>query len=65
MPERDPLLFIDDIIESIDKIERYTRDLSFETFEKEEIVIDAVIRNFEIIGEAAHNIMKIVKANNF
>lgn len=43
-------------LESISKIEGYTKDLPFEKFSKDRMVIDAVTRNFEIIGEASKNI---------
>jgi uncharacterized protein with HEPN domain len=39
-------------------IENYTRNLSFEEFEKDRKTIDAVIRNFEIIGEASSKLPK-------
>jgi uncharacterized protein with HEPN domain len=48
--------YLDHILEAIARIERYTRGLSFKDFEAAELVQDAVIRNLEIIGEAAHNI---------
>jgi len=35
-------LFVEDILESLDKIERYTKGLTFETFMRSEIVVDAV-----------------------
>ncbi len=50
--ERDYILFVEDIIEAIRKIEKYTKDLEFEEFDKNDMTADAVIRNFEIIGEA-------------
>ncbi|MBU0701930.1 DUF86 domain-containing protein [bacterium] len=56
--KRDYILFVEDIIEMIKKIERYTHGKSFEDFSIDEMAIDAVIRNFEIIGEAANNIPK-------
>ena len=49
-------LYIQDIIESAEKILRYTDELDFDNFVKNNMVYDAVIRNFEIIGEAARNI---------
>ncbi len=42
--------------ESIRKIQDYTGKLSYENFADDNMVIDAVIRNFEIIGEAAGHI---------
>ena len=49
---KNDLLYIDHILESIEKIESYTNDLTKKEFSKNELVQDAVIRNFEIIGEA-------------
>jgi uncharacterized protein with HEPN domain len=47
---------IDDIHESLDKITRYVKDLEYETWKNDEKTFDAVIRNLEIIGEAAQQI---------
>ncbi len=47
--ERDYILFIEDVLESIRKIEKYTKDLKFKEFSQKEMTIDAVIRNFAII----------------
>lgn len=44
------------ILEAIERIERYTEDLDEVAFLQNEMAQDAVIRNFEIIGEASHNI---------
>jgi uncharacterized protein with HEPN domain len=54
-------MYIEDILESIDKIERYINSLTYETFEKNDLVVDAVIRNIEIIGEASKNIPENVR----
>ncbi len=56
MKGRNQKLVIEDILESINKIERYIENLKYKDFEKNELVIDAVIRNLEIIGEASKNI---------
>ena len=56
MSKREPSLLIEDIIESANKILEYTHDLSFEAFTNDSKAIDAVIRNFEIIGEAANRL---------
>ncbi|MEN6351033.1 MAG: DUF86 domain-containing protein [Syntrophomonas sp.] len=53
---RTPRLYISDILESIEKIQRYTKNLTFEEFMKSPMVIDAVARNFEIIGEASSHV---------
>ena len=44
------------IIESIVRIESYTEDLTEVDFLHQQLVQDAVIRNFEVIGEACRNI---------
>lgn len=56
MSKRDTILLLDDMLQSALKIKRYTLDYSFESFSKDEKTIDAVVRNFEIIGEAANRI---------
>ena len=56
MSKRDVTLFLYDILECIEKIERYVLGMSYKDFENDERTIDAVIRNLEIIGEAARNI---------
>jgi uncharacterized protein with HEPN domain len=57
MSKRSPELFIQDMLEAIEKIERYTKSIEDpEDFKGKDIVVDAVLRNLEIIGEAARNI---------
>jgi uncharacterized protein with HEPN domain len=51
-----PELLIEDIIKSAEKILKYTTGVTFEEFEINDLLIDAVIRNFEIIGEAANRL---------
>src|ERR1039457_2905600 len=53
MSNRPADLLLDDIRESIAKIERYTAGLDRTGFEADEKGVDAVVRNLEIIGEAA------------
>lgn len=47
---------IHDILNSISKIESYLEGMTLTQFKKNELVIDAIIRNLEIIGEASKNI---------
>ena len=56
MSERRPHLRVEDIIESGRKILDYTDGFSFEDFMNDGKTVDAVIRNFEIIGEAANRL---------
>jgi uncharacterized protein with HEPN domain len=64
MSKREPELLVEDIIDSAEKILEYTHNLSFEEFTKDGKTIDAVIRNFEIIGEAANRLPEEFKENN-
>jgi len=56
MSKREASLLLQDINDSIKKIKLYTIGMSFEMFQNDDKTIDAVIRNFEIIGEAANRI---------
>jgi len=55
MPHRSWEFRIADILEAIDKIINYTYSMSFDQFCEDSKTIDAVIRNFTIIGEAARH----------
>jgi len=59
---RDPLLYVEDILEAIGKIKKYTDGMTFDDFVEDEKTVDAVIRNLEIIGEAAKHIPAEFKA---
>lgn len=48
-------IYLRHIQEAIEKIERYVAGLTREDFTKNDLVIDAVMRELEIIGEAAAN----------
>jgi uncharacterized protein with HEPN domain len=56
MSKRSTDLLIDDILDSGQKILNYTAGLSLEQFTTDSKTVDAVIRNFEIIGEAANRL---------
>jgi uncharacterized protein with HEPN domain len=56
MSKRDTLLLLDDMLQSSQKIKRYTSGLTFDSFISDDKTMDAVVRNFEIIGEAANRI---------
>ena len=55
---RDVRLYLDDIVESIEKIEEYTKDIGEDEFSRNTQVQDAVLRRLEIIGEAVKHIPK-------
>lgn len=56
---RDPGLLLSDILDSIQKIRKYVEGYEFKDFINDSKTLDAVIRNFEIIGEAAGRLEEI------
>ena len=59
--KRDYVLFLEDILDALEKIENYTKNLSFTEFADNGMAVDAVIRNFELIGEATKNVPEEIK----
>jgi len=53
---RDYLLYLDDMREAIERVMTYTQDVSFDSFSQDTLRIDAVVRNLEVIGEAAKHV---------
>ncbi|MGH7791772.1 MAG: HepT-like ribonuclease domain-containing protein [Thermodesulfobacteriota bacterium] len=58
---KDIKLFINDILESIEKIVSYTQAITYNQFIEDDKTKDAVIRNLEVIGEAVKNIPSATK----
>lgn len=54
-------MYLEDIQLSISRISEYIADLDFASFKRDYKTVDAVIRNFEIIGEASKNLPDFVK----
>lgn len=52
MKNRDVGLYLDDILQSIERIEQATQGLTREEFDEDVVVQDAVVRRIEVIGEA-------------
>ena len=50
--------YLNHILEAIERIEEYVSELDEMAFLENKLVQDAVIRNFEVIGEASNNIEK-------
>ncbi|CAG9214875.1 conserved hypothetical protein [Paraburkholderia tropica] len=50
--------YLQHMLDAVDRIRSYVAPLSQESFEAAPMAIDAVVRNLEIIGEAARNIMR-------
>jgi uncharacterized protein with HEPN domain len=62
--KRTCLLYLRDIFEAIERIESYVKGKNFELFAKDTMILDAVVRNFEIIGEATKHVPVEVKQNH-
>jgi uncharacterized protein with HEPN domain len=58
---RDYKIFLEDILESIEKIEEYKQDISFSNLTENHLVLDAILYNLQVIGEAAKHIPEDVR----
>jgi uncharacterized protein with HEPN domain len=56
MSKRDWTLFLQDMLDIIGKIGQYTSGVSFQDFLQDSRTQDAVVRNLEVLGEAARRI---------
>ncbi|MFM8493356.1 MAG: DUF86 domain-containing protein [Bacteroidota bacterium] len=59
--ERDPLLYLKDMLLSMERVNEYILDFEFNLFKRDYKTVDAVVRNFEIIGEASKNVPREIK----
>lgn len=64
MKIRTDLLYLEDIRISMERIAQYTEGFNLTSFKKDNKTVDAVIRNFEIIGEAAKKLSEELKKKN-
>jgi len=60
---RDWLLYLDDLIESAEKIGRFLKGREFDAFAADEMLFDAVLFNLEVIGEAVKKLPEDAKAS--
>ena len=58
---RDYNLYLEDMLTSMKRIEEYIGDMEFRKFKMNYMIVDAIIRNFEIIGEASKNVPTEIK----
>jgi uncharacterized protein with HEPN domain len=61
---RDYKLYLSDILEAGDRILEYTEGMAYNNFVKSKITVDAVVRNLEVIGEAARKLPSEIKAKS-
>ena len=62
VPPRNWKIRVTDILQCIAKIGRYTKSYTFDNFQEDEKTIDSVLRNLEIIGEAARHVPAEIRA---
>ncbi len=55
-------VYLRHMLAAVAKIGRYTRDLTRETFGRDDMAVDAVVRELEILGEAARNVSPAFRA---
>ena len=60
--KRDVRVYLDDILDAIQKIEEYTKESSEEDFCNDTQMQDAVLRRLEIIGEAVKHIPQKIRS---
>jgi uncharacterized protein with HEPN domain len=58
---RSYIMYLEDILTSMNRISEYIEGLNFISFKRDYKTVDAVIRNFEIIGEASKKLPHSIK----
>ncbi len=61
MSKRNWTLFLQDMLESMGNIAQYTSEMSFQDFVQDPRTRDAVVRNLEVLGEAARQIPSTIQ----
>lgn len=59
--DRPYLMYLEDIQQAMNRIAEYIDGFTFISFKRDYKTVDAVIRNFEIIGEASKKLPKEIK----
>ncbi|MEI6379052.1 MAG: DUF86 domain-containing protein [Candidatus Falkowbacteria bacterium] len=54
--KKDNLVYVDDMLESVEAIQRYTADKTEVDLANDGMLRDAVMRRFEVLGEAANRL---------
>jgi len=54
-------LYLDDVSEAIKRIERYAKEVTLEELKRDTLILDGIVRNLKIIGEAVKNIPGEIK----
>ena len=54
--KKDNLAYIEDVLEACERILSYTDGVEFARLEEDQMLVDAIVRNIEVIGEAANRL---------
>jgi len=60
--EHDPQVYIGHMLDAIDIIQEYCKDLEFEDFEQDVLIKNTVVRQLEMIGGASKRLPDDIKA---
>ena len=63
MPQRD-LPYLQHMLDAVERIRRYLDGVELEDFDADEVLQDAVIRQLEILGEAASRVDQEYRSSN-
>ncbi len=58
---RDDTLYLKDILQAMEAIEKFVKGIDFDGFQKDDMISSAVIRKFEIIGEATKSVPETIR----
>jgi len=61
---RDDLVYLEHILDCLKKIQEYSLNIELKEFIQNSLIQDAIIRKFEVIGEATKNISQGLKSSN-
>ncbi|MEI3614973.1 HepT-like ribonuclease domain-containing protein [Pseudogracilibacillus sp. SO30301A] len=62
--QREPRVFLEDILCAAVKVEKFTRGVSYDDFLDNDLISDAVIKNILVIGEAVKNVPEEIRKMN-
>lgn len=61
MPPREWLVRVEDMLDAVTAVSDFVKGMTFDAFREDRKTVDAVVRNLEVIGEAAKHIPKEVR----
>ena len=62
--DRSDKLYLEDLLTAMNRIAEYIEGHNFDQFKQDYRTVDAIVRNFEIIGEASKNVSDVIKNQN-